>query len=241
MPATDSILLIGTPAERRGQLAASITAGVVISAAIFVGLARLQHQHVGPLRPIVSDLESMVLPVQPPPPPTDTEEQTPVFATASIQLAASPSPDSPVKLPAAPVPSDVVPPVHAIPRFDLSPGEVRPGAEVVLSDARHIFNRAEVDERPIAIYRQMPGVTGSQLKAMQSMRAVFLMVANIDGRVSNLTLVESTGNPEVDQACLNALREWRFKPAVKKGQKVRCWVQQNLLFKVSGGSPFEVH
>ena len=76
---------------------------------------------------------------------------------------------------------------------------------------------------------------------MKSMRATFLMIAGVDGTVSNITMVDSTGSPDVDQACIAALREWKFKPAVRKGRNVRQWVQQILTFKISAGFPFESH
>jgi TonB family protein len=142
-------------------------------------------------------------------------------------------------LPAAPIPSDVVPPAHAIPRLDLSPGTVRPSADVLDQDVQRIYSRVDVDERPVAIYRQNPELTQAQINTMKSMRAEFLMVANVDGTVGTINLAQGTGSKEVDQACIAALKEWRFKPAVRKGRKVRCWVQQNLIFKVTKTNPFE--
>jgi TonB family protein len=199
----------------------------------------VQHQRSEPLPTAIEDLRAVALPTQPPPPPERTEETVPVFDSASIQLAASPSPDSVVKLPAAPIPSDTVPPARAIPRFDLTPGAVKPSADIIEREPQHIFSRSEVDQRPIPIFRKNPDVSQAQINAMRKMRASFLMVAGIDGTVTSINLVDSCGNPEVDEACITALREWRFKPAIKKGREVRCWVQQNLIFKVTKTSPFE--
>lgn len=236
---TASIRLEGSPAERWLRQGASLAVALVVTALIFGALAAVKHQRAEPLPSMVDDLHAVALPVQPPPPPTQPEQEAPVLDNAVIQLAASPSPDSVVKLPAAPIPSDIVPPAHAIPRLDLSPGTVRPNADFIDRDVQHIYSRAEVDERPVAIYRQNPELTQAQINAMTNMRAEFLMVANIDGTVGTINQAVSTGSKEVDQACIAALKEWRFKPAIKKGRKVRCWVLQILIFKVTKNSPFE--
>jgi TonB family protein len=108
-------------------------------------------------------------------------------------------------------------------------------------EMNHIFSRVDVDQRPVAIFRTDPDVTDREVQAMKSLRALFLMVAEPDGSVSNIQLVSTSGSPEVDQACIAALGQWKFKPAVRKGKIVRCWVQQSLLFKVMGHSIFESH
>jgi len=236
---TATAILGGSTTERWTRQGLSLVLAIAFTGLIFGVLIAVRHQRPSPPPALTDDLHAVALPVQPPPPPTHLDDPVPVLDNAAIELAASPSPESPVKLPAALIPSDVVPPAHAIPRLDLTPGAVKPNVDVFERDIQHIYSRAEVDERTVAIFRENPDVTAAQLKAMKSMRATFYMVANVDGSVSNITLVDSTGNPEVDQACIAALREWRFKPAIKKGRKVRCWVQQNLIFKVSAASPFE--
>ena len=241
MSTPNALILNGTRAERLVRQLASIVIGVVISGAIFTGLGSVQHHGAQPMPSVVDDLHAVALPVQPPPPPTHPDETIPVFDSAAIQLSASRSPDSEVKLPAAPIPSDTVPPVHAVPRFDVSPGMVRPNADVLDRDVQHIFSKADVDQFVMAIYRKTPEVSQQQINQMKTKRATFLMVVGTDGSVTQITLVDSTGSEGVDQACIDALKEWRFKPAVRRGRAVRCWVQQNLIFKVNLGSPFEWH
>lgn len=240
MPHPSSITLPALRGEPRLWRVASVMIGVGVSLGLFLGLAFVQRQRVTPPPPMVDDLRAVALPVLPPPPTTEQEEPVPIFDQAAIQLAASPSPDSSIKLPAAPIPSDSVPPVRAVPRFDLSPGTVKPSTELLDRDVNHIYNRTEVDQKPVAIFRKTPELSAAQINTIKRMKVAFMLVAAVDGKATNIQMVDSSGSAEVDQACIAALREWRFKPAIKKGRPVRCWVHQNIIFKISSSNPFEL-
>ncbi len=240
MPAPSSITLPALRAEPRHWKVASIFVGLGVSLGLFLGLAYIQRQRVTPPPAMVDDLRAVALPVLPPPPTTEPDEPVPIFDQAAIQLAASPSPDSSIRLPAAPIPSDSVPPVRAIPRFDLTPGAVKPSTELLDRDVNHIYNRTEVDQKPLAIFRKTPELTAAQINTIRRMKVAFMLVAGVDGKASAIQMVESSGSAEVDQACIAALREWRFKPAIKKGRPVRCWVHQNFIFKINSANPFEL-
>ena len=55
-------------------------------------------------------------------------------------------------------------------------------------------------------------------------RALLAGVIEKDGSVSNVTVLTSTGNPDLDQVCLDTLRNWRYKPALLGGQPCRLVV-----------------
>jgi TonB family protein len=59
--------------------------------------------------------------------------------------------------------------------------------------------------------------------------------------VGEVRLMHGSTDEEFDESVIEAIREWRFSPAVRKGQKVRCWVEQALIVKLSGGTAFEVN
>ena len=42
-----------------------------------------------------------------------------------------------------------------------------------------------------------------------------------DGRAGNIKVIHSSGAPTVDQACVDAVRGWRFFPAIKDGKKIK--------------------
>ncbi|MES1168976.1 MAG: TonB family protein, partial [Oleiharenicola lentus] len=73
------------------------------------------------------------------------------------------------------------------------------------------------------------------------LRIVTFVLINADGSVANVRVLESSGNKYFDEIIIRDLREvWVFSPAVKKGRKVRCLVQQNVRVEWSNSSPFEV-
>jgi TonB family protein len=53
--------------------------------------------------------------------------------------------------------------------------------------------------------------------------------------------MHSSGEEDFDQTTIEAVREWQFSPAILKGRKVRCWVEQMVTVKVSDATPFEAH
>ena len=50
------------------------------------------------------------------------------------------------------------------------------------------------------------------------------------GRVVEARAVHSV--PELDQAAAEALRKWRFKPALRDGQPVAAWVEEPVRFSI---------
>lgn len=56
-----------------------------------------------------------------------------------------------------------------------------------------------------------------------------------DGSVDRLELAESSGNRYLDRAAMEAVRRWRFQPAVRDGQPVVADVVVPISFDPSGG------
>ena len=53
-----------------------------------------------------------------------------------------------------------------------------------------------------------------------------------DGRVEELRILEvSHANVGFEEATEEAVRQWRYKPATKNGDKVRMWVQIRVPFR----------
>jgi protein TonB len=53
-----------------------------------------------------------------------------------------------------------------------------------------------------------------------------------NGRVQEVTLGESSGDASLDEAAMEAVRKWRFEPAMKNGMPVRAWVIAPVTFKL---------
>ena len=67
------------------------------------------------------------------------------------------------------------------------------------------------------------------------------MVIDTEGAVSSLRVLKTSGNAEFDSIVLKCVRdEWVFTPAIRKGRKVRCMVQQLIWYKWTEGSKFTI-
>jgi protein TonB len=65
---------------------------------------------------------------------------------------------------------------------------------------------------------------------------VYLAVEVLAGGTTGRIRVErSSGHPILDDAALQAVREWRFEPAMKNGIPVASWVEVPIRFVL--GSP----
>jgi TonB family protein len=91
----------------------------------------------------------------------------------------------------------------------------------------------------MVVYRVTPKLSEKKVKAMTTPRVVLLLVVNTDGSVGDVRVMRSSGEEDFDQIMIEAIREWRFSPAILKGRKVRCWVEQMVSVKLSGATPFE--
>lgn len=81
----------------------------------------------------------------------------------------------------------------------------------------------EVDQ-PIAVIRPPPRYPQEALRRnVGGLVRVQVMVA-ADGSVDRLELAESSGDRFLDRAALEAVRRWRFQPAVRDGQAVAASV-----------------
>lgn len=215
--------------------------GLTVTAMIFLGLGAVQHQRVTAPTEAADDLRAIAIGDEPPPPPQQPDEPTPMLEGATIQLTESRSPDSTFKVPAAPFTTDAPPPAFALPQMHVSLGAPRPGLMSPDTSVQYVYSQSQVDQRPVAIYRVRPHVTTYEVNEMKVPKSSFLMIVGLDGTPSSIHLAGSGGSRDVDAACISALRDWRFKPAIKKGKAVRCWVLEDFVFEVSSGTPFEAH
>jgi TonB family protein len=76
---------------------------------------------------------------------------------------------------------------------------------------------------------------------MATPRVGLLLVVNTDGSVGDVRVMRGSGEEDFDQTMIDTIREWRFSPAILKGQKVRCWAEEMITVKLSGANPFEAH
>ncbi len=92
------------------------------------------------------------------------------------------------------------------------------------------FSMSEIDQRPRPVY-QTPANYPAALRSRAVEGAVTLIfVVDDAGRVTSPRVEKST-HPEFEAPALDALRQWRFEPAVKGGKRVPCRMRVSIRFQ----------
>lgn len=217
---------------------ASLVGGLVVTAAIFAWLA--QRGGTDEEAPVwFNDTQAVVLPDPPPPPLIEELPERVEPAISHLLMLAEERTGGDFLLPAAPIIPDFVPESRGLVRFDLSLGALKPSVAPPGTEVRRIFDRSEVDEPPRAVFKKTPRLTDAMTKPLKIRRLRFLFVVNFTGGIEQIRLLASTGDAVVDALCTEAMKQWKFTPAVRQGRKVRCWVEQGFNIRTSTKSPFE--
>jgi protein TonB len=175
-----------------------------------------------PAPPPETPIASAPPPVEAPSPPRPAETETarparPAGPRAESlpgpisALPSAPSPGPSVSTPAAPAPAASPAPHAAVPR-DSSGGKGFSGPRV---------DRQRQPRYPDAARRE--GVEG-----------VVLVKALVqpDGGIGAVEVERSSGHAVLDQAAVQAIRDWRFRPAERNGARVEAWVVVSIHFKI---------
>lgn len=233
--------------ERAGRRIAremlSLLAGAGFTLGLLLFLAHFEtHAPVTP-GPDMADLRAIALPAEPPPPVPLVHEASAVPAAAplaGIEIGAS---ESPVKIAVVPPDLDAL----------LATTETAPAASIptVAVDARlrprldefsgfdRVFQQSEVDRIPTVLHRPDPVVPPRVRNNASILRVTVLLVVDTIGAVSNVRVLKTSGNPEFDAIIVQSIQDdWAFTPAMKKGRKVKCLLQQTVAVRWTAGSPF---
>lgn len=84
-------------------------------------------------------------------------------------------------------------------------------------------NLPEIDQ-PIAILRPAPRYPPEALRRNIGGIVRVQVVVSPDGSVERMELASSSGDRYLDRAAMEALRRWRFQPAIRNGQPVTASV-----------------
>lgn len=218
----------------------SLFAGAAITLGLFLAMSHLQHGEPAPVPLPIEDLRAVALPPElPPPAPVTTTEVVAASADVTgLEIAAAESPVRiTVNIPILEAPAiPVAPP--AIIRKSPPLSEIRPKMDLN-TDFQRVFQLSEVDQRPGVLINTMPLIPPWVRQRADALRVNLLMVVNIDGKATDIRVLDPSGNPQFDAVVVRCVQEeWVFTPAVRKGRRVRCLVQRAISFKWNS-SPFE--
>lgn len=102
-------------------------------------------------------------------------------------------------------------------------------AEPVYS-AEPIYNMGKAVTMPRSIYAPNPSYTESARRAKVSGDVLLQIVVGSDGRVKEAKVLRSL-EPSLDASALEAVRTWKFEPAVKDGHPVALRIQVSTSFR----------
>jgi hypothetical protein len=162
---------------------------------------------------------------------------------AGLEIGAS---DSPVRIAVVPPDLTQLLPVNtSAPAARIEPAqlytEFKPRTEIG-GDFSRIFQQHEVDQRPTVVSRPKPFIPPVVRGNADTLRISVLILIDTRGAVVSTRVLQGSGNEHFDKIILHDIRHaWIFSPAMKKGHKVRCLVQQNVRVVWEGGSPFDTY
>jgi protein TonB len=113
-------------------------------------------------------------------------------------------------------------------------GTGTPGAEGSLeeSSADFIFDIRALDQKPRPVHQAQP-IYPRELRQRKVEGTVYVVfVVDTDGRVLRPE-VEGSPDAAFDSAAIDAVRRWRFEPAVVRGEKVKAKMRVPIRFSLS--------
>ncbi|MGH8021509.1 MAG: TonB family protein [Opitutaceae bacterium] len=96
-----------------------------------------------------------------------------------------------------------------------------------------IFREIDLDQVPQATYQQSPQYPYEAKRAGMSGSVEAGFIVDADGGVRDACVIRSS-SPEFEDAALQAIRKWRFRPGVKAGRNVNTRMKQPFSFTLNG-------
>lgn len=90
------------------------------------------------------------------------------------------------------------------------------------------------DQLPVKIHNPSPGYP---LKARENNWegvTVLKILVQADGKIGEVTVLESSGYPLLDQVAVKAVKQWRYRPALKNGVAVAWQIRVRIKFVLEG-------
>jgi len=170
--------------------------------------------------PKADDKPAVVARAEPPPPVTRGPEGA---AAAPVSQAASSGPFAPADASATAATSETLPPRRA------ASGGAAASAPMIAALPPDSVTQAAV---PRAGYQVRPTYPSSARRAGIQGTTLLGVLVGADGRVADVVVKQSAGDPDLDRAATDAVRRWRFEPARRGGEAVAMWVEQPVAFQL---------
>lgn len=156
--------------------------------------------------------------VEPPPLPPPAAATAPVAPPEVATAAPAPR--------ATPTPTRMAPALPAIPRPVSA--FARPAPLPAPAAAEVATVSASVDYGTVS----RPPYPGTALRRGAEGEVLVRVRVGPDGRPAGIELARSSGDRDLDRAAVQAVRGWRFQPALANGQPVAAWVVVPVQFRL---------
>jgi TonB family protein len=163
--------------------------------------------------------------------PRAPEGPVPVPATPPLQNSQPPRP-----VPAGAVATGTVPPAAAAPaQPPQAPAQPAPAPQGnIYAAIGEIFDLALVDRQPIPVVQVRPEYPASMRSQNVRGEVVLRFIVDVEGTVRQPRVISSTQS-EFDRAAIDAIAQWRFRPAQRQGQSVATLVELPFIFSAPTG------
>lgn len=92
------------------------------------------------------------------------------------------------------------------------------------------FNLSEIDQKPRPIMQGAPVYPATMRSKKVEGVVTVLFIVDQTGKVTN-PRVEKSSHPEFERPAVEAVRQWKFEPAIKGGQRVPCKMRVPIRFQ----------
>jgi len=103
------------------------------------------------------------------------------------------------------------------------------------ADMDQAFSMADLDQKPRAVYQPAPVYPAALRSRKIDGVVTVIFVVDANGRVANAK-VEKSSDPAFDKPALDAVRKWKFEPAMKEGRKVSAKMRAPIRFDTKASS-----
>jgi len=217
--------------------------GAGLTLGLFLCVAHFESVKPASLQPEIEDLRVVSAISEPPPPKVESHPEQVNISVPLTGLEIGPS-DSSVKLAVVPPDLDQIIPPADLPKATIQFNQVFSDLKPKtgnFGDLKHIYQQSEVDQPPNAIVKTIARVSSNTRNNAETLRVTLLLVIDTEGAVMSIRVLRPSGNADFDTIVLQCVRdEWVFSPAIRKGHKVKCMVQQLIWYKWTGGSKFTI-
>ena len=104
-------------------------------------------------------------------------------------------------------------------------GEPPPAAAPTPDTGLPDMGTAAVDSQPVPVHTPAPSYPDRALRRGASGEVLVRVLVGTDGQPQRVEIARSSSHRALDRAALDAVRSWRFQPAMRNGQPVAQTVQ----------------